>query len=58
MVGAVAGGHSAVCPEEEGGLNEAFAAPTRAIVPTVRVQVVAPFGSAEDAAESNPLIPC
>ena len=57
-MGAVAGDHGAVCPEEEGGLNEAFAAPTRAIVSIVRVQAVAPFGSAEDAAESNPLLPC
>ena len=58
LMGAVAGDHGAVCPEEEGGLNEAFAATTCAIMSLVRVWAVAPFGSAENATESNPLLPC
>ena len=34
LVGAVAGDHGAICPEEEGGLNEAFAAPTARSCPS------------------------
>ena len=53
MVGAVARGRCAVGPEEEGCLNEAFAAASRAVVPIMSVRAVAPLGGAEDATEGS-----